>query len=73
MTEHEQIRWLREEKGCLGRALNRTFERLCRKERECLELREANANLRVERDAADTLLGAAMDELRLASGPGRSR
>jgi hypothetical protein len=27
------------------------------------ELREANANLRVERDAADVLLGSAMDEL----------
>jgi hypothetical protein len=26
------------------------------------ELREANANLRVERDAVDVLLGAAMDE-----------
>jgi hypothetical protein len=26
------------------------------------ELRETNANLRVERDAADELLGAAMDE-----------
>jgi hypothetical protein len=27
------------------------------------ELREANANLRIERDAADVLLGAAMDDL----------
>jgi hypothetical protein len=27
------------------------------------QLREANANLRVERDAADVLLGAAMDEV----------
>jgi hypothetical protein len=26
------------------------------------ELREANANLRVERDAADVLMGAAMDD-----------
>jgi hypothetical protein len=26
------------------------------------ELREANANLRVERDAADVLLGVAMDD-----------
>jgi hypothetical protein len=34
---------------------------LLRAERECRELREANANLRVERDAADMLMGAAMD------------
>jgi hypothetical protein len=27
------------------------------------ELREANANLRVERDAVDVLLGSAMDDL----------
>jgi hypothetical protein len=32
-------------------------------ERECRELTEANANVRVERDAADVLLGEAMDDL----------
>jgi hypothetical protein len=37
------------------------------------ELREANANLRVERDAADTLLGAAMDELLAGSGRPRGQ
>lgn len=37
------------------------------------ELREANANLRVERDAADVLLGAAMDELLAGSGRPRGR
>ncbi|HTA33959.1 MAG TPA: hypothetical protein VK721_11085 [Solirubrobacteraceae bacterium] len=31
--------------------------------RENKHLREANANLRVERDAADVLLGEAMDRL----------
>jgi hypothetical protein len=31
--------------------------------RENRKLREANANLRVERDAADVLLGEAMDRL----------
>jgi hypothetical protein len=36
---------------------------LCRAERECAELRDANANLQVERDAADVLLGEAMDRL----------
>jgi chromosome condensin MukBEF ATPase and DNA-binding subunit MukB len=34
--------------------------KLCR---EVAALREANANLRVERDAADHLLGVAMDDL----------
>lgn len=32
-------------------------------------LGEANANLRVERDAADVLLGSAMDELLGGSNP----
>jgi hypothetical protein len=32
-------------------------------------LREANANLRVERDAVDVLLGSAMDELLGGSNP----
>jgi hypothetical protein len=62
MTEREQLRELREKNEILDRGLNRTFQRMCCKERECLELRAANANLRVERDAADALLGAAMDE-----------
>jgi hypothetical protein len=33
------------------------------------ELRDANENLRVERDAADVLLGAAMDEVLIARKP----
>lgn len=40
--------------------LYRALERECRINEE---LREANANLRVERDAADVLMGAAMDDL----------
>lgn len=36
--------------------------------REIERLREANANLRVERDAADVLLGEAMDRLLSGSG-----
>jgi hypothetical protein len=36
---------------------------LCHAERECRELRNANANLQVERGAADVLLGEAMDRL----------
>lgn len=37
------------------------------------ELLEVNENLRVERDAADVLLGAAMDELLTGSGRPRGR
>jgi hypothetical protein len=36
---------------------------LCHAKRECRELRGANASLQVERDAADVLLGEAMDQL----------
>jgi hypothetical protein len=42
------------------RALLNQYRRL---HNENQRLREANANLRVERDAADVLLGAAMDQL----------
>jgi hypothetical protein len=45
----------------------------CRLQEHNRELREANANLRVERDAADVLLGAAMDELLAGSGRPRER
>lgn len=42
----------------------RTLLRHClRLEEHNRELHEANENLRVERDAADVLLGAAMDQL----------
>jgi hypothetical protein len=40
----------------------RLYRELERERRINEELREANANLRVERDAADVLLGAAMDD-----------
>jgi hypothetical protein len=52
MTERER---LLNENSCLLAAL--TAERSVNR-----GLREANTNLRVERDAADALLGAAMDE-----------
>jgi hypothetical protein len=42
----------------------RLRSRLLCVERECRELTEANANVRVERDAADVLLGEAMNHLR---------
>jgi hypothetical protein len=69
MTEREEIRDLRERNDRLDSGLTHTFQKLCCKERECLELREANANLRVERDATDELLGAAMDEALQARNP----
>jgi hypothetical protein len=41
----------------------RLFAELEKERRINQELREANANLRVERDATDHLLGVAMDNL----------
>jgi hypothetical protein len=54
MTEQEQQQLLTEN-AWLRAAL--TSERQGNE-----ELRDANANLRIERDATDALLGAAMDE-----------
>jgi hypothetical protein len=47
----------------------RLYRALERERRINQELREANVNLRVERDAADVLLGSAMDELLGGSKP----
>jgi len=55
MTESTRQRLLKKAQGL--------YQALERERRISEELREANANLRVERDAADELLGAAMDEL----------
>jgi hypothetical protein len=69
MTERQQLRqvcgWNRQLAGenCSLRA------ELCRAKTEIEELKVANANLWVERDAADLLLGEAMD--RLLSGSER--
>lgn len=42
---------------------------LCRRlQRDNRELRQANQNLAVERDAADVLLGAAMDQVLADNG-----
>jgi hypothetical protein len=56
MTEDERLRELAHEN-------ERLRVELCRKDGQISELEEANANLCVERDAADVLLGAAMDEV----------
>jgi len=61
MTDKETIRELREEIDRLNRGIYHTFESLCSKERECVELKEVNANLRVELQAADYVVGEAMD------------
>lgn len=61
MTEREQLRicrWNQE----LASARTRLCGELARVTQERDELGDANANLRVERDATDALLGAAMDE-----------
>jgi hypothetical protein len=44
-------------------AVKRIRDELLLTQQQCASLREANANLVVERDAADVLLGAAMDQL----------
>ncbi|HEY7829181.1 MAG TPA: hypothetical protein VIC06_01295 [Solirubrobacteraceae bacterium] len=68
MTEREQ-RLLRHSKRerravvILADANERLRDDLLRKEKELYELIDANANLQVERDATDVLLGAAMDDL----------
>jgi hypothetical protein len=61
MTESETIRELREEISTLNRGIYRTFEMLCSKERECVELKYVNANLLVELQATDYVVGEAMD------------
>ena len=62
MTEHEQIRRVCHWNSTLARENARLRDELLRKHQECCDLSDANANLRVERDATDALLGAAMDE-----------
>lgn len=42
---------------------------LCRKDQALHELNRVNVDLRVERDAADALLGSAMDEVLSRSTP----
>lgn len=52
----EICRWNQE----LVRENSRLHEELCRKDQQISELEDANAELCVERDAADILLDAAM-------------
>lgn len=61
MTEREQLQRVCEWNRQLVRENTRLREELGRVEQERDELSDANVNLRVEREAADALLGAAMD------------
>ena len=63
MSERDQMLHVCQQNRELARANTRLKEELRRLEQECQEINDANANLRVELDAADELLGAAMDEL----------
>ncbi len=63
MTAREQLIHVCQRNGDLACENQRLTAALERSERECRELSEANANLRVERDAADVLMGSAMDKL----------
>jgi hypothetical protein len=68
MSDHEQrsrrrSEWERRAAANLVKANEHLRRRLHESERQCRALEDANANLRVERDAADILLGEAMDQL----------
>ncbi len=63
MTENEQLQRVCEWNRQLVSENTGLRETLGRVEQERDELRYANSNLRVERDAADVLLGEAMDGL----------
>ena len=56
MTEREQLILLRPWNQELMRENSRLHEELCHKQRRMHELEEVNANLIVERDAADAAL-----------------
>lgn len=69
MTEFEQLRRVCRWNRDLASENARLRLGLCRKDQVCRELERANADLRVERDAADALLGSAMDEVLSRSTP----
>lgn len=63
MSEPEQLRRLCQWNRELVRENSRLHNELRRKDQQIGELEEANAEIAVERDAADHLLGVAMDDL----------
>ncbi|MGA2454245.1 MAG: hypothetical protein ABSG93_12055 [Solirubrobacteraceae bacterium] len=56
MTKRQQLRRLREWTSDLVRENSRLRRELSRREEQVRELSDANANLVIERDAADALL-----------------
>jgi hypothetical protein len=67
MTERDQLRQVCEWNRTIAHENARLRDELHREHHACRELGSANANLRVELDACDGLLGAAMDRLLDAS------
>ena len=61
MSDREQILRVHHRNRDLAEENARLRLRLCDMERECRELNEANAELRVELQAADYVVGEAMD------------
>jgi hypothetical protein len=62
MTDREQLALYRGWNRELVRENSRLQEKLALVSQENEELIDSNANLRVERDAADVLLGAVIDD-----------
>lgn len=63
MSERDQVLLVCQQNRELARENNRLREELRDLKQECRDLADANANLRVEVEAADVALGTAMDEL----------
>ena len=63
MSERDQLLHVCEQNRELARETGRLRDELRRLEQECRDLADANANLRVEVETADVIVGSAMDEL----------
>jgi hypothetical protein len=63
MNKRQQVVLARRQNRDLAAENEHLRRELAKKQRECHELEDANANLRVERDAGDVILGEAMDTL----------
>lgn len=69
MTEFEQLRHVCRWNRDLASENARLRRELWCKDQACRKLEHANADLQVERDATDALLGSAMDEVLRRSTP----
>jgi hypothetical protein len=63
MTEHDRIVLVCRRNRDLHQENGQLRDEVAHLQREVAELQSANANLRIERDATDHLLGVAMDDL----------